>query len=206
MNKFLLLVVANSLLYMVVEAQSSNSNIKVSTSTHNHAVQLQHAIQAAIPCPGEVLVRQAALRLGQHLLQTGAGELPSIQHVRFVYRLAWSAAAGDITLHSAAPEQLRAALLEQESVTGNLASIAREAVEVLTLTIALHPEAMEALAKDKVWHAFVVDMVLLCRERTIRHSSAEQMLLIVTRATSETQHVKVVLTIYLFIPFIYLSN
>ena len=64
-------------------------------------------------------------------------------------------------------------------------------MEVLTLTIALHPEAMESLAKDKIWHSFVVDMVLLCRERSIRLAAAEQMLLIVTRATAETQHVKV---------------
>ena len=69
---------------------------KVSTSTHNHAVQLQHAIQAAIPCPGEVLVRQAALRLGQHLLTKGAGTLPDIQHVRYKT----SREGGDIGLFS----------------------------------------------------------------------------------------------------------
>ena len=39
----------------------------------------------------------------------------------------------------------------------------REALEVLTLTIALHPDAMDQLVKDKTWQAFVIDLVLLCR-------------------------------------------
>ena len=38
-------------------------------------------------------------------------------------------------------------------------------------------------------------MVLLCREPTIRLSAAEQMLLIVTRATGETAHVKMMNTL-----------
>ena len=58
--RFLLLVAAHALLYMVVEAQQAGSTTKVSDATHNHAVVLQQAIQACIPCPGEVHIRQVA--------------------------------------------------------------------------------------------------------------------------------------------------
>lgn len=47
-------------------------------------------------------------------------------------------------------------------------TLSREAMETLTLAIALHPEAMDVLGKDKTWQAFVIDLVLLCREQTIR--------------------------------------
>ena len=44
-----------------------------------------------------------------------------------------------------------------------LTSVAKEAMEVLTLTIALHPEALDQLVKDKTWQSFVIDLVLLCK-------------------------------------------
>lgn len=82
---------------------------------------------------------------------------------RCVYRLAWAAAAGDLTLQSASPEKLRAAVLAVETLSPDLICLAREAMEVLTLTIALHPEALDQLVKDKVGQAFVLDLVLMCR-------------------------------------------
>ena len=195
LNKFLLLVVAHALLYMVVDAQSPESTFKVSTATHNHAVMLQQGLQAGFPCPGEIHVRQAAHRIGQALLQRGAGELPSMQHVRCIYRLAWAAAAGDLSLTAATSDQLRAATLATNNLPAELVSLAREAMETLTLAVALHPESMDALVKDKTWQSFVLDLVLLCKEQTIRIAAAEQFLMITTRATGETQYIKFMITL-----------
>jgi hypothetical protein len=64
--RFLLLVAAHSLLYMVVDAQQAGSTTKVSDATHNHAVVLQQAIHSCIPCPGEVHIRQVII---QNLIQ-----------------------------------------------------------------------------------------------------------------------------------------
>ena len=105
--KFLLSVVGHSILYMVVEAQQPNSTNKVNYSrilsrdsllyyhvplyqvtdaTHNHAVVLQQALQAGIPCPTEFTLRQTSSRLGQSLLQDGTRHLPDLATVRAVIR------------------------------------------------------------------------------------------------------------------------
>ena len=66
-------------------------------------------------------------------------------------------------------------------------ALCREALEVLTLAISLHPSCIEGLCKEKSWHQFIIDIVLLCKERSIRSTGADQFLLIATRCTGE-QH------------------
>ena len=45
-------------------------------------------------------------------------------------------------------------------------NVAREALEVLTISLALCPSALEnALSKDKAWQNFIVDLLLLCKSR-----------------------------------------
>jgi ubiquitin carboxyl-terminal hydrolase 9/24 len=52
---------------------------------------------------------------------------------------------------------------------------------VLTLAIALNPQSLEVLCKEKWWHNFIVDLVLMSEEKEIRSTAAEQFLLIATR-------------------------
>ena len=44
-------------------------------------------------------------------------------------------------------------------------SVAREALEVLTVCLALCPSALDALNKDKAWQTFIIDLLLLCKSR-----------------------------------------
>lgn len=45
-------------------------------------------------------------------------------------------------------------------------NVAREALEVLTVSLALCPSALEnALSKDKAWQNFIIDLLLLCKSR-----------------------------------------
>ena len=85
----------------------SNHVFQVSDATHNHAVVLQQALQAGIPCPAEFSLRQTSSRLGQALLQDGTRHLPDLATVRAVVRLAWAASAADLGLVTAAVEVLR---------------------------------------------------------------------------------------------------
>ena len=195
--KFLLGVVGHSLFYMVVEAQQPSSTTKVSDSTHNHAVMLQQALQAGIPCPGEVSVRQTSSRLGQALLEAGTRHLPDMATVRSVVRLAWASSAGDLTTTD--PAQLRAWHHSSNKTTPALdqdcSLLAREALEVLTLTIALCPTSLEMLSKEADWRGFLVDLVLLSPDPAIRATAAEQFLLVCTRATNEAVQVKMMITL-----------
>ena len=197
LTKFLLAVAGHSLFFLVVESQQPSSSTRVSDSTHNHAVMLQQALQAGIPCPGEVSIRQAVTRLGQNLLEAGADTLPDIALVKSVQRLAWAASAADIdvTDFETLKKIHKLNSKNKEGIDSNYAKLAREALEVLTMAIALCPTALESLSKDKSWHGFLVDLVLLCPDVGVRQTAADQFLLITSRATSDTTHVKMMVTV-----------
>ena len=148
LSKFLLGVVGHSLFYMVVEAQKPNSTTKVTDSTHNHAVLLQLALQAGIPCPGEMSLRQTTSRLGQTLLEAGTRHLPDMNTVRAVLRLGWACSAGDLSLNS---QEKMQEIHKSGSATldHDYARLSRECLEMLTLAVALCPMALDTLAKEK---------------------------------------------------------
>jgi len=44
-------------------------------------------------------------------------------------------------------------------------SVCKEALEVLTVAMVLNPRTLESLTKDKMWHTFIIDLLLLCKNR-----------------------------------------
>ena len=44
-------------------------------------------------------------------------------------------------------------------------AVAREALEALTICLALFPAGIDALHKDKAWQAFVIDLLLICKTK-----------------------------------------
>jgi ubiquitin carboxyl-terminal hydrolase 9/24 len=66
--------------------------------------------------------------------------------------------------------------LSQEDV-----ALCREALDVLALAVALFPQSLDNLCKDKSWHTFIIDLVIFSPEREIRLSASDQFLLIATR-------------------------
>ncbi len=64
-------------------------------------------------------------------------------------------------------------------------ALCREAMEVLTLAVSLHPQCLESLSKDKSWHNFIVDLTLLSPVRSIRATAFEQFTLIATRCAGD---------------------
>merc|ERR1719232_1189133 len=195
LSKFLLAVAGHSLFFLVVESQQPSSSTKVSDSTHNHAVMLQQALQAGIPCPGEVNIRQAVTRLGQHLLEAGSHTLPSLEVVRSVLRLAWCSSAADLNITDLDTLKQIHKTNKEITIDQDYAKLAREALEVLTVSVALCPSALETLSKDKSWHSFLVDLVLLCPEVSVRQTAADQFLLMTSRASSDTTQVKMMVTL-----------
>ena len=43
--------------------------------------------------------------------------------------------------------------------------LAKEAFEVLTITLALCPNVLENLIRERSWHLFIIDTLLLCNNR-----------------------------------------
>jgi ubiquitin carboxyl-terminal hydrolase 9/24 len=40
---------------------------------------------------------------------------------------------------------------------------------VLTVALVLNPKTLESLTKDKMWHMFIIDLLLLCKNRYDLH-------------------------------------
>ncbi len=60
-----------------------------------------------------------------------------------------------------------------------------EALEVLTIAIALFPQSIESLNKDRSWHNFIIDLTLVSKVRAIRCTAADQFALIATKCTED---------------------
>ncbi|UYV75295.1 USP9X [Cordylochernes scorpioides] len=143
---------------------------------------LQQAIHH-IPNPNsDYMVRNVAMRLAS-LLQGGPrpAELPDLGTVRALIRLVWAAASGSMAALQASNDELHRLVQSLRPPDQDEIALCKEALEVLTLCLALCPEALDVLMKDKFWHSFIVDLLIICKNRSIRLTAAEQFALISTK-------------------------
>lgn len=194
--KLVLAIAGNSLVHMVAEACLPDSTVSVTASVHNQAVVLQQALAQIPSLSHEIMIRNVAQRLAPQLLESGANSLPDQNTVRAIIRIAWSAGAGNFALMNALPDEVHSSFQSASPEPSEEdVDLCREALEVLTLALALHPSSFEGLGKDKSWHNFIIDMVLLSNSRLIRMTAAEQFILIATRCSAEPQPLKLFLTL-----------
>jgi ubiquitin carboxyl-terminal hydrolase 9/24 len=177
-----------SLVHMVAEACQPDAVISVSPVVHKQAVVLQQAM-LNIPNPNQELVlRNLAQRLATSLLEQGAYNLPEMATVQALMRLAWASAAGSLgLLNSSSLEETHQKMQSGSAPESDEeVDICQKALEVLALAVALYPTSLDPLSKDKLWHKFIVDLVLVSKVRAIRHCAADQFGLIAT--TCSDQH------------------
>ncbi|CAH3106557.1 unnamed protein product [Porites lobata] len=189
MSKLLLTVVGYAQVTVVAEAiQPSDPTCTpppVSASAHNAAVILQQALQY-IPNPAtECMLRNMAVRLAGHLSNLVAGPLPELAAIKSIQRLSWAAGVGMLHLMQSSNEEIHKAYEKPnpKGLQNDDVQVAREALEVLSVCLALRPNALEALTKDKSWQCFIIDLLILCQSRAIRFSTADQFFLVATRCS-----------------------
>ena len=44
-------------------------------------------------------------------------------------------------------------------------AVAKEALETLSVCLALYPAGIDDLRKDKAWQGFVIDLLLICKTK-----------------------------------------
>lgn len=76
-------------------------------------------------------------------------------------------------------------------------SVCSEGLETLSVVLALYPPALESLSKESQFHKMVLSLVVYARERLVRLTAVEQMLLIATKCTPSA-HTLVVFIVMLF--------
>ncbi|CAH1782281.1 unnamed protein product [Owenia fusiformis] len=185
--KLVLTTVGHSMVQVVADAcQTEGGSPTVSASQHNHAVVLQQALHH-IPNPNsECMTRNVAIRLGQQLGEQATGALPDLTTVKSIEKIAWASSCGSLPLVHATSEDIHKAHERMNSQSNKQPdqediSLCREALEVLTVCLALSPTTLEALIKDKAWQCFIIDLLLLCKSRSVRVSATEQFLLMATK-------------------------
>jgi len=118
--------------------------------------------------------------------------VPDQSTVRALQRIAWSSCAAGLQLVHApydqihqAVDQLHGCIIGGEGdrlvPDADDVNVCREALEVLSVCLALSPEAVDVLYKERVWQNFIIDVLLVCRNRllTCLHTyGAIQMLLL----------------------------
>ena len=75
-------------------------------------------------------------------------------------------------------------LFQDSQVERGDVEMCREALDTLTICMALHPQALETLKKEKTWQNFIIDMLVRCRIRGVRMQAAEQFALTATKCSS----------------------
>lgn len=178
----------------VLNAVQTKQFSLITETQHNHALVLQNSINS-IPSPThEITVRSLAQRLGSQFAPLLCNSVPDLNHIIKLERIAWSlAATGSLSLiNSPQYETIHEALIQGSPTRGSNSSssqsnedtsVCRESLECLSLFFSLVPHAIEHLNQEKHWRAFIVDMVLLCPNRTIRHTASEQFLLVALKCS-----------------------
>ncbi|PIK56077.1 hypothetical protein BSL78_06973 [Apostichopus japonicus] len=75
------------------------------------------------------------------------------------------------------------------------ANLCREALEVLSICLALCPTALDALNQEKHWKMCIVDLLLLAPMRHVRLAAMEQFLVMATKCTTGTTALHVLITL-----------
>ncbi|XP_033356836.1 probable ubiquitin carboxyl-terminal hydrolase FAF-X isoform X1 [Bombus vosnesenskii] len=211
--KLLLTTVGNVMACVMDEVQQAGISENHDNHVHNNrgpVAVLKQALQSVPNQNTEYMLRSVATNLAQHLalrmlcgaaesdkcrqlfMQALSWELPDVATIRAIIRLAWAASTGNLNNINASAEMLHTLHEINEKETSNNPDnndvlVCKEALEVLTIALVLNPTALESLSRDKMWHTFLIDLVLLSTSRVVRMAAAEQFFLISTWYSSGHQ-------------------
>lgn len=96
---------------------------------------------------------------------------PDLQTIKAIVQLAWASATGALqqlgTINDFSQIEARPEPQDQ--------SLCKDALEVLTISLVLNPDANEALSRDPIWPNFIISIVLMNPMRSIRQHAADQL-------------------------------
>ncbi|XP_012528213.1 probable ubiquitin carboxyl-terminal hydrolase FAF-X isoform X2 [Monomorium pharaonis] len=217
--KLLLTVMGNVMACVMDEVQQTGTSENHDNHVNNRGrvTVLKQALQSVPNQSTEYMLRSVAAKLAQHLahrmlsggpeadrcrqlfVQALSWELPDVATIRAIIRLAWAASTGNLNNINASNEALHSMhetnQKEQRNPDNNDVLVCKEALEVLTIALVLNPSALETLSRDKIWHTFLIDLVLLSTSKAIRIAAGEQFFLISTWCSGGHQTLLVTITL-----------
>lgn len=187
-------------------APEGNSNESVQVTP---VMYLRQALRSVPSHTTEQVLRQVSVKLSQalaeHMLAGTGGEklqavfsqaltfeLPDMNTILAMIRIAWAASSSSLHCVSAATDVLHALcdpnareeplLLHPDDIM-----LCKEDLECLCLSLVLNPGVLNVLCREKLWHSLLMDLVLLCPSRAVRLAAAEQFLVICTCGAASRQ-------------------
>lgn len=106
---------------------------------------------------------------------------PDLQTIKAIVQLAWASGCGQLELLGTTNSFSETTAKPDH----NDHNLCKEALEVLTISFVLNPEASESLNKDSVWREFILALVLENPMRQIRQTTIEQLYFICTFCASD---------------------
>lgn len=211
--KFGLSVIGNVLVRL--NDETGNTECGISESNSNDSIQLtpvmylRQALRSVPSHTSEQVLRQVSVKLSQalaeHMLTGTAGEklqavfsqaltsdLPDMNTILAMVRIAWAASSSSLHCVTASTEVLHALCdpaAREESLLLHPDDImlCKEDLECLCLSLVLNPSILGVLCREKLWHTLLMDLVLLCPSRAVRLAAAEQFLVICTCGAASRQ-------------------
>ncbi|EHB09100.1 Putative ubiquitin carboxyl-terminal hydrolase FAF-Y [Heterocephalus glaber] len=153
--------------------------------TRDQAVVLQNALQS-IPHPSsECMLRNISMYLAQQVSDEPSRYIPDICVIKAIQKIVWASGCGALELIFSPNEEItkiyEMMTSRSKEPEAEDEQICCEALEVMTLCFALIPTALDVLSEEKAWQTFVIDLLLHCPSKTVRHLAQEQFFLMCTR-------------------------
>lgn len=108
---------------------------------------------------------------------------PNVQTIKVIVQIAWASSCGALQQLGSCNDFSH--IVARPEVPDH--NVCREALEVLTISLALNPAANESLSRDPVWPKFITSILLVNPMRQIRQSAADQLYLSCTYCASGYQ-------------------
>lgn len=195
--KLMLTAVGYAKLQVVVDACSIEPRgPPITAAEHSHAVILQQALHHIPNHSTEFTTRNIAIRLGQQLADKATSVVPDLNTIKAIQKIAWASGSCSLHLVHASNDDIHKAHEKKDSQPDlEDLTVAREAMEVLTVCMLLCPSATDVLHKDKAWQSFIIDSLLSCKHKPVRQVSSDQFFLMATKCTSSNRPVVFFITL-----------
>ena len=145
----------------------------------NHATKsitvLKEAIQFIPNQSSECMTRNVAQRIARKFISDEKTKVfsnlldyrPDKSTINSVMELAWSAATGNKNALHSSIEELHKMITDQSSddFLYEVYEMCKEALEILTVMFMLSPDILDTLTKENTWQSFVIDLLLLCKQK-----------------------------------------
>ena len=157
--------------------------------------QPQQQLEPTIPpMVSEFYIRNSAERAAPNLFQMVlSSAFPDVNFIRSLVRLCWACASGRLELLFALPDELHKAIQQQAAAADGesplseqviqvqiqVTQLVKELLELLAQCFVLVPGAFDILQKEANFKTFIIDMLLISKNRYILYEYAHFVLYLV---------------------------